>query len=85
MLRGATQPVRMPCVSVCGNFFPTPPPARRRDNLPLGILVIIENASLNVTQSSILLISCVVCNVVLLFNHTLKIDGQWNIRVKIIQ
>jgi len=23
MLRGATQPVRMPCVSVCGNFFPT--------------------------------------------------------------
>jgi len=47
MLRGATQVVRMPaCMFVCGNFFseqPTPhPPARRRDNIPLGILVLLK-------------------------------------------
>jgi len=45
MLRDATQVVRMPCVSVCMCvcveifFLNNPPPAQRRDNIPLGILV----------------------------------------------
>ena len=49
MLRGATQPVRMPCVCMClcvEIFFseqpphhPTPPPCSEGDNIPLGFLV----------------------------------------------
>jgi len=39
-LRDATEVVRMPCV--CGNFFPNNLlPAQRRDNIPLGILVVL--------------------------------------------
>jgi len=35
-----------------------------------------KNVGINVTESSILLVSCIVCYVSLPFNHTFYIDGQ---------
>jgi len=46
MLRGATQPVRMPCVCLCVEIvFPNTPTPIPRDNIPLGILVTIVTFS----------------------------------------
>jgi len=38
--------------------------------------LIIKNFGINVTQSSILMIFCIICHIDLLFNYILKIDGH---------
>ena len=50
MLRGATQPVKMPCVclSVCGNFFPNNPrPPQRQRRLELDAFGVLSPFKLN--------------------------------------